>query len=122
MFNRTKKLDRADLEELREKEKLIRQQNAILTALLAQRNVWLITKFSKYGLDGNLEYNFDLKTGLITKVAEKTKHCVGGVRIPPARIFILQVMNQANNNQLLTYPVDSPVWEVTVYSDLIWGH
>ena len=73
MFNRTKKLDSVDLEELREKEKLIRQQNAIVTALLAQRNVWLITKFSKYGLDGNLEYNFDLKTGLITKVAEPGK-------------------------------------------------
>ena len=73
MFKRIKKLDSVDLEELREKEKLIRQQNAIVTALLAQRNVWLITKFSKYGLDGNLEYNFDLKTGLITIVAEPIK-------------------------------------------------
>lgn len=73
MFKRTKKLDRQDLEELREKEKLIRQQNAILTALLVQRNAWLITKFSKYGLDGNLEYNFDLKNGSITKVPEPVK-------------------------------------------------
>lgn len=73
LFRKTKKLDKSDLEELREKEKLIRQQNAILTALQVQRNTWLITKFSKYGLDGNCEYNFDLKTGSITKTAEPTK-------------------------------------------------
>lgn len=73
IFRKTKRLDKSDLEELREKEKLIRQQNSILLALQTQRNAWLITKFSKYGLDVNYEYNFDLKTGSISKVSEPTK-------------------------------------------------
>ncbi|HCE30998.1 hypothetical protein A2778_05400 [Candidatus Daviesbacteria bacterium RIFCSPHIGHO2_01_FULL_40_24] len=73
MFNKTKKLDKADLEEFREKEKLIKQHLAIAQALEMQKNTWLISKFSKYGLDGNKEWSFSLKTGEITEVKQPKK-------------------------------------------------
>lgn len=71
MFNRNKKLTKEDLIELREKEKLIKQHIAIAQALEAQKNVWLVSLFSKYGLDGNKEWSFNLKTGEITEVNQK---------------------------------------------------
>ncbi|QLG69746.1 MAG: hypothetical protein CH104c_0515 [Candidatus Woesebacteria bacterium] len=71
MFNRNKKLDKADLDELREKAKLIKQHIAIAQALDMQKNTWLVSLFSKYGLDGNKEWSFDLKTGEITEVNQK---------------------------------------------------
>lgn len=73
MFNQTKKLTKEDLEELKEKEKLTRQHIAIAQALDTQKNVWLISLFSKYGLDGNKEWNFNLITGKITEVKLPTK-------------------------------------------------
>lgn len=71
MFNRNKKLEKADLEELREKDKLVKQHIAIAQALEAQKNVWLVSLFSKYGLDGNKEWSFNLKTGEITQANQK---------------------------------------------------
>lgn len=73
MFNKNKKLEKTDLEELREKEKLIRQYTVVTQALEIQKNSWLLGKFSKYGLDGEKEYNFSLKTGEITEVKQPTK-------------------------------------------------
>ncbi len=67
MFNRNKKLEKTDLEELREKTKLINQHIAISQALDMQKNTWLVSLFSKYGLDGNKEWSFNLKTGEITE-------------------------------------------------------
>ncbi len=71
MFNRNKKLIKADLTELREKDKLVRQHIAISQALEAQKNVWLVSLFSKYGLDGNKEWSFNLITGEITEAKPK---------------------------------------------------
>lgn len=73
MFNQTKKLTKGDLEELREKEKLTKQHIAIAQALEAQKNVWLVSLFSKYGLDGNKEWSFNLATGKITEVKQPMK-------------------------------------------------
>jgi len=73
MFNKTKKLDKADLEELQLKAQLIKQHIAIAQALEVQKQTWLISKFSKYGLDGNKEWNFNLKTGVISEVKNPTR-------------------------------------------------
>lgn len=73
MFRKIKKLDKSDLEELREKEKLIKQHLAIAQALEMQKNTWLISKFSKYGLDANKEWSFSLKTGEITEAEQSKK-------------------------------------------------
>lgn len=73
MFSKTKKLEKVDLEELREKEKLIKQHIAIAQALEMQKNTWLLSKFSKYSLDGNKEWSFSLKTGEITEVKQSKK-------------------------------------------------
>lgn len=73
MFNQTKKLTKGDLEELREKEKLTKQHIAIAQALEAQKNVWLVSLFSKYGLDGDKEWSFNLKTGKIIEVKQPMK-------------------------------------------------
>lgn len=73
MFNQTKKLKKEDLIELQEKDKLVRQHIAISQALEAQKNVWLVSLFSKYGLDGNKEWSFNLVTGEITEVKQPMK-------------------------------------------------
>lgn len=73
MFNQTKKLKKEDLVELQEKDKLVRQHIAISQALEAQKNIWLVSLFSKYGLDGNKEWSFNLVTGQITEVKEPKK-------------------------------------------------
>jgi len=73
MFNQTKKLKKEDLIELQEKAKLVRQHIAISQALEVQKNVWLVSLFSKYGLDGNKEWSFNLVTGVITEVKQPMK-------------------------------------------------
>jgi hypothetical protein len=73
MFNKNKKLNKEDLVELQEKAKLIRQHIAISQALEAQKSVWLVSLFSKYGLDGNKEWSFNLVTGAITEVIQPKK-------------------------------------------------
>lgn len=73
MLFKNKKLTKEDLIELREKDKLVRQHIAISQALEAQKNVWLVSLFSKYGLDGNKEWSFNLVTGEITEVKQPMK-------------------------------------------------
>ena len=63
----TKKLDKTDLEELRKREELINQHILITQALQAQKQNFIISRFSKYGMDITKEYNIDLKTGKITE-------------------------------------------------------
>lgn len=67
MFNKKKKLSKADLEELREKVKLINQHIAIAQALEVQKTTWLLGLFSKYQLDMGKEYDFNYITGEITE-------------------------------------------------------
>jgi len=71
MFKNNKKLEKNDLEELKEKAKLIKQHIAIAQALEVQKNTWLVSLFLKYGLDGNKEWSFSLKNGEITEVKSK---------------------------------------------------
>ena len=73
MLNKNQKLDQADLIELQEKDKLVRQHIAISQALEVQKTVWLNGLFSKYGLDGNKEWSFNLVTGEIIEVKEPKK-------------------------------------------------
>ncbi len=65
MFN--KKLDKTDLEELRKREELINQHVLISQALQAQKQNFILSRFSRYGLDMTKEYSIDLKTGKITE-------------------------------------------------------
>lgn len=68
VFKKNNKLDRQDLIELQEKEKLIRQHVAIAQALEVQKTTWLLGKFSKYGLDAEKEWNFNLVNGSIKQI------------------------------------------------------
>lgn len=69
MFIFHKKLDKTDLEELRKRAELINQHLLISQALEAQKQSFLISRFSKYGLDIAKQYDIDLKTG---KISEST--------------------------------------------------
>ncbi len=63
----TKKLDKTDLEELRKREELINQHVLITQALQSQKQSFILSRFSRYGLDITKEYSIDLKTGKITE-------------------------------------------------------
>ena len=65
MFN--KKIDKIDLEELRKREELINQHILITQALQTQKQSFLLSLFSKYGLDISKEYNINLRNGKITE-------------------------------------------------------
>lgn len=71
MFKNNKKLAKEDLVELRAKVQLIKQHQAIVQALEMQKSAWLVSLFSKYGLDGNKEWSFDLKNGEIEEAKPK---------------------------------------------------
>jgi len=62
----SKRLEKTDLEELRKRTELINQHILISRALEAQKQQFLISRFSKYGLDITKQYDIDLKTGKIT--------------------------------------------------------
>ncbi len=62
-----KKLDKIDLEELKKREELINQHILITQALQSQKQSFILSRFSRYGLDITKEYNIDLKTGKITE-------------------------------------------------------
>ena len=66
----SKKLDKTDLEELRKRTELINQHILISQALEAQKQQFLITRFSKYGLDITKQYDIELKTGRITEAKQ----------------------------------------------------
>jgi len=73
MFRKTKKLDKSDLDELQARMQMINQYKLVVQALEAQKDLWLINKYFKYGLDMSSEYTFDLGTGKISQVtANKT--------------------------------------------------
>lgn len=67
----TKKLDKTDLEELRKREELINQHILITQALQVQKQSFILSRFSKYGLDITKEYNIDLKNGKVTESKSK---------------------------------------------------
>jgi len=63
----SKKLDKTDLEELRKRTELINQHILISQALEAQKQQFLLSRFSRYGLDITKQYDIELKTGRITE-------------------------------------------------------
>jgi len=73
MFNRKTKLDQEDLEELRKRTELINQHILISQALEAQKQSFLMSRFSKYGLDITKQYDIELKTGMVTEAKTPQK-------------------------------------------------
>ena len=69
----SKRLDKTDLEELRKRTELINQHVLISQALETQKQQFLLSRFSKYGLDITQEYDIDLKTGKITEAKKLHK-------------------------------------------------
>ena len=63
----SKKLDKTDIEELRKRTELINQHILISQALETQKQQFLLSRFSKYGMDITKEYDIDLKTGKISE-------------------------------------------------------
>ncbi len=63
-----KKLDKTDLEELREREKLIQSLKLMTQALQTQKQLFISSRYSKYRMDENRVYDIELKTGKIKEV------------------------------------------------------
>jgi len=63
-----KKLDKVDLEELREREKLIQSLKLITQALQTQKQLFISSRYSKYRMDENKVYDIELKAGKIKEV------------------------------------------------------
>lgn len=66
-----KKLKTEDLEEIKKRVELINQYFLVAQALEIQKQVYIKGILPKYGLDMNLEYEIDLKTGKIVPVKNK---------------------------------------------------
>lgn len=73
MFSKKTKLDQEDLEELRKRTELINQHILISQALEAQKQQFLMSRFSKYGLDITKQYDIELKTGRVTEAKTPQK-------------------------------------------------
>lgn len=73
MFSKKTKLDQEDLEELRKRTELINQHVLISQALEAQKQQFLMSRFSKYGLDITKQYDIELKTGRVTEAKTPQK-------------------------------------------------
>lgn len=69
----SKKLDREDLEELKEREKLIREFKLIVQALEFQKQVFITSRYAKYKMENGKEYDIDLITGKIQEVKSPPK-------------------------------------------------
>jgi len=63
-----KKLKKEDLEELRKRTELINQHILIAQALEMQKQIYIRNLLPKYRLDGNKNYNINLKNGKITEL------------------------------------------------------
>ena len=62
-----KKLSKEDLEELRKRTELVNQHILIAQALEMQKQIYIRNLLPKYKLDGNKNYNINLKNGKITE-------------------------------------------------------
>ena len=63
-----KKLSKEDLEELRKRTELVNQHILIAQALEMQKQIYIRNLLPKYRLDGNKNYNINLKNGKITEL------------------------------------------------------
>ena len=60
-----KRLSKEDLEQLRERSKMINQYFLVVKALQLQTGVYMKNLLPKYGADMNKNYEVDLKNGVI---------------------------------------------------------
>jgi len=60
-----KRLNKEDLEQLRERSKMINQYFLVVKALQLQTEVYMKNLLPKYGADMNKNYEVDLKNGII---------------------------------------------------------
>ena len=67
MFNQ-KKLSKKDLEELRKRTELINSFILVSQSLEIQKQIYIRNILPKYRLDGNKNYNINLKNGKITEL------------------------------------------------------
>ena len=63
-----KKLSKEDLEELRKRTELINSFILVSQSLEIQKQIYIRNILPKYRLDGNKNYNINLKDGKITKL------------------------------------------------------
>ena len=63
-----KKLSKEDLEELRKRTELINSFILVSQSLEIQKQIYIRNILPKYGLDGNKNYNINLKNGKITEL------------------------------------------------------
>jgi hypothetical protein len=72
-MSKIKKLNRADLEEIRKREELVNQHRLTAQALEHQKQQYIQQLFPKYGLDPARQYNIDLKTGRVSEAISRPK-------------------------------------------------
>ena len=68
-----KKIKKEELEELRERTKLINQYILVAQSLETQKQLFVRNILPKYGCDLNKNYSIDFKSGKITLVQETKK-------------------------------------------------
>jgi len=66
-----KRVNKTDLKELKKRTDLINQYYSVVQALELQKQFYIRDILPKYGLDLNVNYSINLKTGRITKAKEK---------------------------------------------------
>lgn len=69
-----KRLSKEDLEELRKRTELINQYILISQSLEIQKQVFIKSILSSYGMRGDRNYSIDLKNGKITEEKEKKEN------------------------------------------------
>lgn len=70
LFKR-KKIDSDDLKDIKKRMELRDQHILIAQALDGELRVFLNSKMTKYGLDGNKNWNFDVKSGTIKELKQQ---------------------------------------------------
>ena len=68
-----KRLNKEDLEQLRERSKMINQYLLVVKALQLQTGVYMKNLLPKYGADMNKNYGIDLKNGMIKESKNNKK-------------------------------------------------
>jgi len=70
IFKQKKRIEEDDLIEIKKRKELIEQYIMTSRILESEMRNFLNSKLSKYGLDGNKVWNFDVETGTIVDVTQ----------------------------------------------------
>ena len=81
-FKKRKQIEEDDLKEITKREELINQHILIIQSLQDELRGFLGSKMSKYGLDGQKDWQFDTKSGTIKEMKRPTTPTSGPM--PPA--------------------------------------